>query len=92
MGTMRKALLTIAMLGIVSMAIATVYLWLATSHFSFREMDWNSDGETSLRELADAIDLDVRDVAKDGLNCREYYSLKDGRAVHLRCAEQLPQR
>jgi hypothetical protein len=48
-------------------------------------MDWNSDGETSLLEMCNSFDIDVREVILDGKKCREYYSLKDGLKIKLVC-------
>ena len=52
---------------------------------SWGDMDWNGDGHTSLGEVADAFDVDVRPIAVDGKQCREVYRLKDGLPVRELC-------
>ena len=53
--------------------------------FSWADMDWNNDGHTSLGEVVDAFNVDVRSIAVDAKHCREVYKLKDGLPVRELC-------
>lgn len=53
--------------------------------YSWQEMDWNQDGNTSLSEFFAASDIGKREVAADGKKCIEYYAYKDGLAVKMVC-------
>ncbi|THF61970.1 hypothetical protein [Pseudothauera rhizosphaerae] len=53
--------------------------------YSIQEMDWNSDGETTVSEMLRAIDIGRRSIRKDGLECQEYFSFKDGLPVRVVC-------
>lgn len=57
----------------------------ARSGLSWREMDFDRDGTTSIGELLDATDVDTRTVRREGRLCTEYYRLKDGLPVKLSC-------
>lgn len=50
------------------------------SRFSWKEMDWNSDGTTSLSELLQSADVGKRTIQQDGQECVEYFAFKDGPA------------
>jgi hypothetical protein len=50
-------------------------------------MDWNQDGSTSLLEFFAAADTGKRTVIRDGRQCVEYYSYKDGRPVKTVCPQ-----
>lgn len=53
--------------------------------YSISEMDWDSDGETSLGEMWRSIDVGRRSTAKNGMECQEFYSLKSGLPVRIDC-------
>jgi hypothetical protein len=52
---------------------------------TWRGMDWNEDGSTSLGELFEAVDIDERTVVVDGEECIEHFSYKDGLPVRTDC-------
>ena len=53
--------------------------------YSWQEMDWNSDGATSISELFESSDIGKRDVVVNGRNCIDYFGYKDGLTVRLNC-------
>jgi hypothetical protein len=53
--------------------------------FSWREMDWNSDGVTSISEFFESSDIGKREVVVNGHNCIDYFAYKDGLTVRLDC-------
>lgn len=53
--------------------------------YSWKEMDWNQDGKTTLAEVVDARDIGRRDVVIGGKTCIEYFAFKDGLAVRIDC-------
>lgn len=53
--------------------------------YSWKEMDWNQDGTTTLSEVLEASDVGRRGVIKAGKRCVEYYSFKDGLTVRMEC-------
>jgi hypothetical protein len=83
------------MMAIVVPAIAIVgYL---TYHairagYPWSDRDWNGDGRTSLLEYLEAVDVGVRTVAVHGIACTEYFRLKDGLRIRLRCSDPGRQR
>ncbi|HEY5021722.1 MAG TPA: hypothetical protein VII30_04455 [Gemmatimonadaceae bacterium] len=56
------------------------------SGYGWSERDWNRDGHTSISEFFHAADIRTRSVKQNGLNCLEYYQLKDGLPVRVDCA------
>jgi hypothetical protein len=58
-----------------------------THHYSWHEMDWNQDGETSVSEVILAIDVGKRYTIKNEGNCVEYFAYKDGLAVKDICSK-----
>jgi hypothetical protein len=57
----------------------------AESPVTWADMDWNSDGRTSLAELARSLDVGVRPTSPDVRACREFFSLKDGLPMRVQC-------
>ena len=55
-------------------------------HYLWAEMDWNSDGSTSISEFLQSSDVGKRLVSVAGNECVEYFSLKDGLAVKVMCS------
>jgi hypothetical protein len=70
---------------LVGMAVLAVVAISQSGH-TFSEMDWNSDGSTSLSELLEAPDIGRRPVSKDGEECIEFFSFKDGMPLRIDCA------
>ncbi len=58
-----------------------------TQDYSWREMDWNSDGSTSIVELLAASDTGKRSVDLLGQKCTEYFAFKDGLTVKTVCPD-----
>jgi hypothetical protein len=53
--------------------------------YSWKEMDWQQRGSTSIADFFAASDIGKRDVLVDGKTCVEYYSYKDGLPVKTVC-------
>lgn len=53
--------------------------------FTWEEMDWNSNGDTTLSEFFQSSDVGVREIEKDGKTCKEYYAYKDGLPLKVIC-------
>ena len=53
--------------------------------YSWQEMDWNQDGNTTIGEFFAASDIGKREVTQDGRKCMEYYAYKDGLSVKVVC-------
>ena len=53
--------------------------------YSWNEMDWNSDGSTSLREFILSSDIGKRPIEVEGKKCQEYFAYKDGLSVKTIC-------
>jgi hypothetical protein len=71
--------------------VAALYLgFLAVlalrSGYSWREMDWDDDGTTTLAEFFETVDIARRPAPRDGQICTELYRLKDGLPVRVECA------
>ena len=54
--------------------------------YSWKDMDWNQNGETSLTEFFQASDVGVRETQKEGKACMEYYDYKDGLQIKIVCS------
>ncbi|MGH6879517.1 hypothetical protein [Hypericibacter sp.] len=52
---------------------------------SLAEMDWNSDGRTTVGEFFDMMDVGVSRVEIDGKPCRDVYEMKDGQPIKTLC-------
>lgn len=83
MGTIKRSLTLIAMLAAFILVGAATLVW--KTGYSIPEMDWNSDGETSLSEMWIAIDVGRRPTKQDGMDCQEYFNLKDGLPIRVYC-------
>lgn len=53
--------------------------------FSVAEMDWNMDGQTTISELIQASDIGERPIRVNGVDCKEFYSLKDAMTISTDC-------
>jgi len=70
--------------------ITVLYLGVRGYHayrqgYSWKEMDWDLDGSTSLSEFLRSSDIGKRKVMQNGVECVEYYAFKDGLAVKTVC-------
>lgn len=65
------------------------YGWLAVAAwrtgYSWADMDWNSDGTTSVREFFATNDVGRRPVTRQGRMCIEFFQLEDGRPLRITC-------
>lgn len=60
--------------------------WILASGYTYAEMDWNEDGQTTLREmLHGAADVGVQEVEVNGRPCRRFFDYKDGRGIKVLC-------
>jgi hypothetical protein len=55
------------------------------SHYSWREMDWNGDGRTSVHEVLATADVLERRVKDKDRVCTELFWAKDGARIRLEC-------
>ncbi|MEM6825045.1 MAG: hypothetical protein AAF566_08030 [Pseudomonadota bacterium] len=58
-----------------------VALALHQNGLALGDVDMDGDGRTTLGEALRALETGVRSVQRDGEDCRELYSLKDGRPI-----------
>jgi hypothetical protein len=58
---------------------------LVNSPFTWSDMDWSGDGHTSFAELAQSTDIGVRPALLNGRKCKEFFTMKDGLTVRVRC-------
>ena len=58
---------------------------IVASPFAWSDMDWNGDGRTSVTELLESADVGVRATSQGGQACTEFFSLKDGLTLRVRC-------
>jgi hypothetical protein len=64
------------------------YLYLIwKSPLEFNEMDFDNNGFVTFSELYYASSYETRKITENGMNCIEYYALKDGFRLKLICTE-----
>jgi hypothetical protein len=80
MSTFRKVGLILLALPIAVIAMETF-----GKGVSWTEMDWNSDGRTSIGEFFDTIDYGTYREIINGTECRHVYYAKDGSTVKELC-------
>jgi hypothetical protein len=56
--------------------------------YAWRQMDWNGDGRTSLREFLHASDVGTRPIRQGGRVCVEFFELRDGRVRRVECPSE----
>ncbi len=83
MGKIGQLLVAVGLV-LVMLGAGAAILVLRTG-YSIQEMDWNSDGETTVSEMLRAIDIGRRTIKKNGLVCQEYFNFKDGLPVRVVC-------
>lgn len=87
MGKMRRilkiVLAAIALLVLAYLSFRGVASW--QQGYSWKEMDWQQRGSTSIADFLAASDIGKRDVMVDGKTCTEYYAYKDGLPVKMVC-------
>jgi hypothetical protein len=75
-------------IGILAASLAvgvSILVW--RTGYSITEMDWNSDGRTTVGEIWRAVDVGHRITINDGMTCQEYFSLKDGLPIRVVCPD-----
>ena len=83
---MRYVRLVAAAVASLTIAYFAFLAALATrSGLSWREMDFDHDGGTSVGEFFTAADVSTRPVQQGSRTCTEYFLLKDGSPVKLSC-------
>jgi hypothetical protein len=65
------------------------YGWLAVqvarTRYTWKEMDWNGNGRTSVREFFQTADVLERAAADSAPGCIELYSARTGRVLRTDC-------
>ncbi len=82
---MRKVIakkVTYILLVVTIIYCAFIVFLVISKGYKFSDIDWNSDGSTTLIEIIKAKDIGVRKVDE---NCDEFYQLKDGLPVKSIC-------
>ena len=84
---MKKIYLKIILstLSIVACYIAVLAYVSWRKGFSWEDMDWNQNGETSLTEFFKTSDVGVREIVKEVKACKEFYDYKDGLPIKIVC-------
>ena len=88
---MRKIAKKIILLVVLPSCIILVFYLLFRAvavekqNYSWSEMDWDQDGQTTLSEYFMSSDIGKRSVSHGGKECLEYFSYKDGLTVILAC-------
>ncbi|WP_408950460.1 hypothetical protein [Lysobacter sp. Hz 25] len=55
--------------------------------YSWSDMDWNRDGNTSLSEFLSAGDVGMRQTKRYDRDCKEYFSYKDRLPIKTVCLD-----
>jgi hypothetical protein len=88
----RRALLLI--FGMPLILAVLYYGWLSVAvlrtRFSWRDMDWNGDGRTTVSEFFQTADVIERPVKRDGLACVELVWSRKGTVLRVECPAALP--
>ena len=53
--------------------------------YSWQEMDWDSDGQTTIGEFYESSDVETQSVEKDTSSCTQYFSMKDASILKEKC-------
>jgi hypothetical protein len=73
---------------------ALYYGWLTVAvlrtRFTWREMDWNADGRTSIGEFFETADVIERPVEREGRSCVELVWSRRGTVLRVECPAELP--
>lgn len=87
MGTLRRvsAMTFVAIILILGIYVGLRFLASWERHYSWKDMDWNQDGKTTVSEFLEASEIGHRRVSQDGKECRDYYALKDGLSIRMDC-------
>ena len=73
---------------------ALYYGWLTIAvlrtRYTWRDMDWNADGRTSIGEFFETADVIERPAQRDGQDCVELVWSRKGTVLRVECPRQLP--
>ena len=73
---------------------ALYYGWLTVAvmrtRYTWRDMDWNADGRTTIGEFFETADVIERPVMRDGQNCVELVWSRKGTVLRVECPTALP--
>ena len=87
MGKVRRLIL--GLVAILAIPLIIYFLILIFSSldkgYSWSEMDWDDNGETSIGEFLLAGDTDARIITFEGKSCREIFAFKDGLPLKTIC-------
>ncbi len=75
----------ITLFGLVILYFAVRAIAVAQQGYTWSEMDWNSDGNTSIVEFFESSDVGKREVVVNGRHCFDYFAYKDGLTIRLDC-------
>ena len=82
----RVAVLAVVAFTVLALAWGGVLSYEASrSGLTGAEMDFDHDGRTSVGEFLMAADVEQRVMVSHGQRCIEWFSLKDGLPVAVRC-------
>jgi hypothetical protein len=87
MGSITRSITIILLVTAVLIALYAASRAIASLQqgYSWSEMDWNEQGRTSIQDFSRAADIGRRTINKNGSNCVDYYSYKDGLSVKVTC-------
>jgi hypothetical protein len=91
MGKIKSLILTIGTAICILIVALVVFRAISSlkQGYSWREMDWQQRGKTSLSDFFAASDIGKREVIRDSKKCIEYYAYKDGLPVKTVCSEEV---
>lgn len=81
-----KIIAFIVAVSALSIVVIAFLIW--NKGYLLSEMDWDADGKTSLSEMLDALNIGRRPIMKDGVQCQEFFRLKDGLPVRVDCGRR----
>ncbi|KWS31262.1 hypothetical protein ACTACM_06885 [Pseudomonas fragariae (ex Marin et al. 2024)] len=82
----KYSLMALGVLFFLILIYASFKAYLSWSQgYSWQEMDWRQQGNTSIIDFFDASEIGKREVILGGNVCVEYYSYKDGLPIKTTC-------
>jgi len=85
---------TVALIFGMPLVLAVFYYgWLTVlvvrSPWSWRQMDWNGDGRTTIGEFFATTDVIARPAMKEGRACTELVSARTGKVWRMECPDSV---
>ena len=80
----RKVLIALASISVI---LIFSVLTIAKSQFTYSEIDLNGNGVLGVSEIMYFAEYGTREIEQGGKLCTEYYALKDGLSLKVRCSE-----